>query len=534
MVNDIAFSPDDRQIAFTWEGPGLGRRNVYVEMIGGDRPVQITDTKSGTISGVDWSPDGHLISFGRCGDENRGAIYTIPVAGGPEKKLTDAACQYGRTGGVWTPDGHSLVFADECTPGGPLGVAVFTLATGDKRCLVRPDSNDIRLVGPNVSPDGRTVSYERRSTLGVADLYTIPIEGGTPIRITYEKQACCSVFTKDSKYIVFSSNWTGTFGRWRVPTKGGVVEPEVDTAYVHDGFLSRDGRRLAYWEYSGPGSAIWRVQLLGPGGRVLSQRKILELKGGLNESQQLSPDGKQITFAAAGSGTGNIWKSDADGSNPLQLTSFGGALTGSPRWSSDGKWIVFDRREGDHAQVFVIDAEGRNHRELTNGSFENNVPSWSRDGKSIYFSSNRTGQYELWKKDLGSGRESQVTRHGGFSAFESYDRQDLYYTKFYTSGIWRMPVAGGEEQRITDGPENWYWGAWAITRMGLYYMDVDASPRPTINFYDFSTRRTKSVFQPGGQTLPHEESLDASADGRIVLVAQHDQSSTIIISEKFQ
>jgi Tol biopolymer transport system component len=276
------------------------------------------------------------------------------------------------------------------------------------------------------------------------------------------------------------------------------------------------------------------VQLSGLGGRVLSQKKILELKGGLNESQQLSPDGKQIVFAAAGSGTGNIWKSDADGSNPLQLTSFGGALTGSPRWSPDGKWIVFDHRDGDHAQIYVIDADGRSHHALTNGSYENNVPSWSRDDKSIYFSSNRTGQYELWKKDLATGVESQVTRHGGFSGFESYDGRDLYYTKFYSAGIWRMPVTGGEEQRITDGPENWYWGAWAITRAGLYYTDVDASPRPAIKFYDFGTRRTKTVFQPDGQTLPHEESLDASADGHILLVAQHDQSSTIIISENFQ
>jgi hypothetical protein len=49
------------------------------------------------------------------------------------------------------------------------------------------------------------------------------------------------------------------------------------------------------------------------------------------------------------------------------------------------------------------------------------VPSWSRDGNSIYFASNRTGRWQVWKHSVASGEESQVTRNGGCAVLESYD-----------------------------------------------------------------------------------------------------------------
>jgi hypothetical protein len=67
----------------------------------------------------------------------------------------------------------------------------------------------------------------------------------------------------------------------------------------------------------------------------------------------------------------------------------------------------------------MIDAEGRNMRALTGGEHENDVPISSRDGKAVYFASDRTGRYELWKQDLASSTLTQVTKHGGFLRVES-------------------------------------------------------------------------------------------------------------------
>jgi Tol biopolymer transport system component/DNA-binding winged helix-turn-helix (wHTH) protein len=535
QISGQTFSPDGRQIAFTLNSPNLGKEDIYVQLIeGGGRPVQITHTESGISPNLDWSPDGRIIVYGRCWEDNRGALYTIPALGGPEKKLTDVACFYGNTAGNWTPDGKSVLFSDTCTPGGSLGIMVFTLSTGVKRCVTAPDSKTTEFARPLVSPDGDMVAFVGNSGANVQDLYVVPLRGGTPRRLTFEaKHAEPTLWSQDGQDIVFYSDRSGISGNelWRISAKGGAIRPE--TFYPHEGVVSRDGKRLAYVEDGGAGSSIWSVSLSPPRGKVLSQKKIIDSHTS-DEAPQLSPDGKQIVFRSRSSGAGNTWRSNADGSNAIQLTSFGGELSGSPRWSPDGKWIAFDRRPNDHAEIGVIDAEGGNMRAITEGAYDNNVPTWSRDGKSIYFSSNRSGEWQIWKHDLSSGAEVQVTQHGGMSAFESYDGRDLYYVKFRSPGIWRMPISGGDEQKVTDQPSPWYWGYWDVAETGLYFMDTETSLHPTIAFYDFKSRKTRPLFQLDGQPVWTDPGLSASRDGRTILYSEHDVNSTIKIIENFE
>ena len=218
----------------------------------------------------------------------------------------------------------------------------------------------------------------------------------------------------------------------------------------------------------------------------------------------------------------------------MQVTTFVSGFSGTPRWSRDGKQIAFDHRTKDHAQIYVIDAEGRNLRAITDGTHDDNVPAWSRDGRAIYFSSLRTGRWEMWKHDIGSAIEAQVTHHGGFSAFESYDGEYLYYTKFYGRGIWRMPLGGGQEQRITNEPESPYWGDWDVTEAGLYFLDIGASPRPAIEFYDFKSRGITKSFQLEEQPEGYHPGIGASRNGRNVFYNQSDVNATIKIVEYFQ
>jgi len=90
-------------------------------------------------------------------------------------------------------------------------------------------------------------------------------------------------------------------------------------------------------------------------------------------------------------------------------------------------------------------------RRLTTASSDENVPSWSRDGRWIYFSSDRTGKRQIWKAPAEGGEAVQVTKQGGFSAFESPDGKFVYYTKDFreggefTPGIWRTPVEGARK-----------------------------------------------------------------------------------------
>src|SRR5262249_30862020 len=135
---------------------------------------------------------------------------------------------------------------------------------------------------------------------------------------------------------------------------------------------------------------------------------------GRNEGAQVSPDSKKLAFMSNRSGSSEIWMSDRDGSNAIQLTAIG--ISGTPRWSPDGHTIAFDRDTGENGGIFLVDVDKGSPRPLVQESSQNLVPSWSQDGKWIYFASNRTSAWQVWKVPASGGIPVQVTARGGFAA----------------------------------------------------------------------------------------------------------------------
>jgi Tol biopolymer transport system component/DNA-binding winged helix-turn-helix (wHTH) protein len=530
---DPVFSPDGRQIAYFW-GENRGRGDLYVQLIGGQKPLRLTYTTTGSVCCADWSPDGQQIVFGRCNDDG-GAVFITPALGGSERKLTDVVCPWGDAGyAQWTADGKSLVLADSCAPDAPRGIVVFSLQTGEKRCLHSPPAGGGGDLEPRLSLDEKTVAFLRPGER--AEIYTVAFSGGNLRQLTHEffhLDPLDLMWSADGKYITFEP----TRDRMaRVAASGGPVEFEA--VYPKIGALSRDHRRVAYVEPSvvwSKSPAVWRVKLADAGGKVVSQDRILVSAAGGDDSAQLTADEQQLVFQSMRSGTHQIWRSNADGSDPLQLTSFHQGYSGTPRWSPDGKWIAFDYKVTAHSQIHLVDPEGRNFHALTSGNYENSVPSWSRDGKAVYFASNRTGKWQVWRRELSSGKETQITRHGGFAAFESYDAKALYYSKFEGGGIWRLPAEGGLEERVTDSLHRGYWGHFAVTDNGLYFVDSDAKGGPALMYYNFQTRRLSSVLAFKQSPFPWLPNLAASRDGRTLFYAQVEfQSNMISMVENFQ
>jgi Tol biopolymer transport system component len=431
-----------------------------------------------------------------------------------------------------------MVMLDQCAPNGSRGVVLFSFATGEKRCLLAGSPQDFYSENA-LSPDGRTVAFIHQTDAGMSEIYAVPLSGGVPRRLVSAGNFLWNLmWTPNGKSIVFYSYQGNMVHPWMVPAAGGPVEPEM--AYPGVGSISLDGRRLAYAERLTGGSssylipaAIWRADLSNAGGPVLRTRKLIYSQF-MEDSAQPSPDGTRLALESGRSGTIQIWLNSTDGDHPVQLTDIRG-LSGTPRWSPDGRWIAFDSAQPDHAQIYVIDAEGRNLHAITQGDSDNVVPSWSRDGKSIYFTSNRTGSRQIWKHSLENGSERQLTEHGGFSPFESYDGRTIYYTKFDEPGIWSMPAGGGSESPVVTGkPQVDYWGHWAVTESGLYLLDADAEPRPTIEFYSFATRRITPVLSLEKKPSPWQPSLSASRDGRTLFFTQSDPQSAIKMVENFR
>jgi Tol biopolymer transport system component/DNA-binding winged helix-turn-helix (wHTH) protein len=534
---DPAFSPDGRQIAYFWDGENRVKGDLYVQLVGGANPLRLTHTSTGFICCADWSPDGQQIVFARC-DDHGGSIIIIPALGGSERKLTDVVCWEYRVGfPQWTADGKSLVLVDSCTPAARSGIVIFSLQTGEKRCLDSPPPGD-RDFGPVLSPDRKTVAFQRWAS--VQEIYTVAISGGNLRQLTNERfdnLPLWLMWSPDGKYIVFEPTRDRLA---RIPASGGPLESTA--VYPKIGAMSRDHRRLAFIE---PALAwilnrvVWRAKLANAGGRVVAQNRILVSATGGNSSAQLSPDERRLVFAASHNGADNgadqLWRSNADGSDPLQLTFFERGFAGTPRWSPDGKWIAFDYHSPAPSQIFLVDSEGRNLHVLVSDTYPNEVPSWSDDGKAVYFASRRTGDNQVWRHELSTGKETQVTRHGGFAAFESYDAKWLYYSKYEGGGIWKMPVGGGQEDLVTDSLHRGDWGNFAVTNNGLYLVDSDAKVGPAIMFYNFQTRRLSPILTFEKDPCPGGPNLAASRDGRTLFYSQVEfENSTVSMVENFQ
>jgi hypothetical protein len=161
-------------------------------------------------------------------------------------------------------------------------------------------------------------------------------------------------------------------------------------------------------------------------------------------------------------------------------------------------------------------------------------PRWSGDGRWIYFGSNRTGGFQVWKAPSNGGPAIQVTRNGGFAAFESPDGRRLYYTKYDAAGIWTVPVDGGEERPVHDLPPTGYWGYWDIGRRGLYFVNPEAKRRPAIELFNLATGRVTWIAELERLPIQWMSGFSVSRDEQSILYSQWEQSgSDIMLVEGF-
>jgi dipeptidyl aminopeptidase/acylaminoacyl peptidase len=217
------------------------------------------------------------------------------------------------------------------------------------------------------------------------------------------------------------------------------------------------------------------------------------------------------------------------------LTSIGGPLTGTPRWSPDGTQIAFDSWSEGNPEIYVIAAEGGVPRRLTSDPAEDITPSWSRDSRWVYFGSTRSGTMQIWKVANAGGPPIQVTKHGGFEGFESFDGRYFYYAKGRAMpGIYRVPVNGGEETLVLDHHQAGLWRYWAVTTDGIYFATAEIASAPLIEFLNFATNKITQVAKLNAPLFRTDPGLAVSPDGQSLLLVQMDQrGSDIVLAENF-
>jgi Tol biopolymer transport system component len=160
--------------------------------------------------------------------------------------------------------------------------------------------------------------------------------------------------------------------------------------------LSARGDRLALARQTNDEN-LYKLALRAPG-EAAGTPMPFALSTTRDASPNISRDGSRVAFGSRRTGAPEIYVADAGGQSVERLTSMRATVGGSPRFSPDGKWIAFDSRVADgQADVFVMPADGGLPRNLTNHPGTDTVPSWSIDGRFIYFHSDRNGSSQVWK-----------------------------------------------------------------------------------------------------------------------------------------
>lgn len=126
--------------------------------------------------------------------------------------------------------------------------------------------------------------------------------------------------------------------------------------------ISPQGRRMAV-ETVVADTDIWRMAgPAWPAGQTRPEPEPLIASTRDDVSPDYSADGKRLVFESRRTGSQEIWSTDADGHDAVQLTAFGGPPVGSPRWSPDGSKVAFDSRKPGVASIFVVSGNGGRQR----------------------------------------------------------------------------------------------------------------------------------------------------------------------------
>ena len=427
-----------------------------------------------------WSPDGKLIAFLRSivSSENY-SVFLVSPLGGSERRLVDFPVS---TRPSWSPDGRWLSISraragGEDTPEAG-GIYLLPAGGGVPRPVTFPKP-PIYHQYPAFSPDGRSLAYSAcenvAGSVEVCDVHAVQLDAqaqphGPSRRLTHQGLWNDGLaWTRDGSTIVYGV-FRGSASRlWRVSADGANPPEEVTLAGSGSEPFTAAGQDRLGFVRNMTDIDIHRLQLGSAQAPFLAST-------GWDFLPQYSPDGRRIVFNANRSGhKGEVFLADADGSNVMRLTNGPGRQQGAAVWSPDGRSIAFDSQAANgHFDIWTIEVDGSGLRQVTHNPADESVPSWSRDGRWIYFASNQTGRSEVWRVPDAGGAEEQVTRDGGYMAFESPDGRTLYFKRSNANSAPLVARSlGGTERTIIDCVNGF---GFAVGSQGVLHLDC---PRPT-------------------------------------------------------
>ena len=402
------WSPDGKHIVF--QSNRGGQWDLWTISSDGGEPARLTNDADFDYQ-PSWSPDGNWIAYasGVAGATN---LRVVPAAGGTPMQLTHVAEFVLHPS--WSPDGRSIIYSafDNVTNVWELPVSDGR-AAGSPRRITLGGGQDVDAA---VSHDGKSIAFATTRTNG--DIWEMSLPSGALRQVTSETTLeQYPELSPDGKTLLAESDRKGQSAIWTLDLSGRFRE-QVSPGGASRAHWSPDGRQVSYilgrtihihslGNVSGVDTGVLtgtpapfspdgsRLAFSVPGDPALSVYTIssravrrLGTVPGTTEVDDAtwSPDSISLVAHAQMETTRELWIVPADGSAPRRLSN-GTFEDSHPRWSSvNPDEILFLR---DHRKLCVISVSTGRVRELPflqDGTFFLDYPSWSRDGKRVFFS----------------------------------------------------------------------------------------------------------------------------------------------------
>lgn len=180
----------------------------------------------------------------------------------------------------------------------------------------------------------------------------------------------------------------------------------------------------------------------------------------------------ELLFLTTRQGVHQIWRKPLNG--PEQMLSAVPAPAGFIRlsWSFDQRSVYFSQQ----GAVYQLELDNAQLTQLFSAEHQAFVINPGPDNNSLIYSSNKTGDWQLWRYFLNGKHHLQLTTQGGYSGFITGDT--LYYSKFHQDGLWQLDIgangAGNEEKLLLADFDKVNWLNWQLQDQSVVYYQPGA------------------------------------------------------------
>jgi len=444
------FSPDRQSVAYF-----VDRVNQLKQIaVNGGAPVVIADVPDGAELGASWEADGTIL-FGK-----PEGILRVPATGGTPELVI--AAQDGEVfyGPQLLPGGDSVLFSVAGAVAGQLtrwdGAQIVAQSlTSGERTVVRQGGSDARYL-----PTGHLVFALEGNLLGVGfDARSLRVTGGAVSlvqdirRATNPNSAGGSAnygVTEDGTLVYTGGLRAVRPSRLVLVDRDGRAEAVADREALYiSPRLSPDGGRVAVAVTGQGGNRdIWIIDL------VRGTQTRLTTDAVVDNHPLWAPDGVSVTFSSSQLGSAALYRMAADGSGVPEALTEATSNQGATSWSPDGSTLAFYDVGGGY-DMFTV-KPGETPVRLLETPFVERAPTFSPDGRWLAYSSDETGQTEIYVMPYpGPGGRIAISTAGGRSPRWSGDGRELFFrngTQMMVVDVEPGPIPGvGTPRLLFDG-----------------------------------------------------------------------------------